>query len=58
MSVDPARPGHLERVRKVVALVGEILTIAIAARSLYDDRRPATMERPRRHQEDRCAATR
>ena len=58
MNVDPGRPGPLERARHLVALIGEILTIAVAARSLYDDRRPATMERPIRLQEDRCAATR
>ena len=58
MTTDPGRAGQLERARHLVALVGEILTIAAAARSLYNDRRPATMERPRRHQEDRCAATR
>ena len=58
MNVDPGRPAHLERARHLVALIGEILTIAAAARSLYNDRRPATMEGPRRHQEDRCAATR
>lgn len=58
MTTDPGRAGQLERARYLVALVGEILTIAAAARSLYNDRRPATMEGPRRHQEDRCAATR
>ena len=57
MTTDPGRPASWSG-RHLVQLVGEILTIAAAARSLYNDRRPATMERPRRHQEDRCAATR
>ena len=51
MSVDPGRPGRLERARPVVQLVGEIHAVAVVARSLLGDRPPATMERPLRHQE-------
>ena len=41
-----------------VQLIGEILAVAVVARSLLTDRSGTTMVRAPRHQETRCAATR
>lgn len=58
MTTDGTRPDRTAGSHQVVRLVGEILAVAVAARSLLTDRPGATMGRTPRHQETRCAATR